>query len=162
MRSNGSRSSHGDPPPTCHLLCTCPQRSSGNCALCLHRRTPGYLSPGAPFHEASFEPPLIPDTHPLPFRLRCCQLAERLEPSPGRDKVLQALNQGHVNAPSTTADPLPSTSSAVEKRDMTELVAEQRAYRRVGFMNEVMSLQNSIKSAKEEEDRKRDERCTAR
>ena len=41
---------------------------------------------------------------------------------------------------------------------MTELVAEQRAYRRVGFMNEVMSLQDSIKSVKEEEDRKRDER----
>ena len=40
---------------------------------------------------------------------------------------------------------------------MTELVAEQRAYRRVGFMNEVMSLQDSIKSVKEE-DRKRDER----
>ena len=76
--------------------------------------------------------------------------------APRRDKVLQALIQGHINAP-TTSDPLPSSSTGVEKRDMTELVAEQRAYRRVGFMNEVMSLQDSIKSVKEE-DRKRDER----
>ena len=77
-----------------------------------------------------------------------------------RDKVLLALNQGNLNQPTVDAPPVPAAST--EKKEVVDLVAEQRAYRRVGFMNEVMSLQASIKSSKEEEERKKDEKCARR
>ena len=50
-----------------------------------------------------------------------------------RDKVLLALNQGNLNQPTVDAPPVPAAST--EKKEVVDLVAEQRAYRRVGFMN---------------------------